>query len=197
MKNIIVLLLLLITASSCKNQYSLVDKKLKKCVNNKVNNEIKEVFNIKEDVKFYTLMNAVEKLIFKKDASKQTYLNYFENTLYNIDSIKKEKLLLEIETVFNKSKFNKSHPMSRIIFYSCPFNFIKKKSNQNYTTLKLQINALNKMDEKGIDSHREILIDWLTNIDEVEFNKIIYRSPFILIIYNHLKLEAPAPAQCH
>lgn len=194
---VIIGLFIMIVLIGCKSQDKTVEKSLKRCVNNSINEYLNGIYE-NSNLDFYELMKSTELVLNKfdliKNESRQEYIKLFKSIidLKVNDNSKKEsykKAFREILYILEKSKFDgngyfiKAYPLK-----VCPFEILIKEQNEMSSPLRIQMDATSQLEANGFDN-LEILKDLINNISDENFEKDIYRAPVILLVYLNLKLQ--------
>ncbi len=180
-KKLLILLVLIII--SCNNKEQRFEIELKNCVNQ----GLKESRPESED--FYDLMTSLENRMIEKGLLK---------------SKKKRDYLLLLKSIEDKSKGTKDFYFENIkylndnfpfnlflandlIFNQCPFKVYSKNEKENakiYNIGKLQ----NQIMESGF-INVELNEKLINNLQDTDFEKIVYRAPIIQLILINLDLK--------
>lgn len=182
-----VLIILLLVNSSCNKMNKIDNESLKKCVNLKVTESIKETFDKNYSADFYVLMNQVEKLLIIKgvleDKSLDSYKKAFSEMSNNENGVYLN-VFDELNHLLKDEKFGISFVNSYAIFKECPYYVLITEKNDVNSIIEKQFLHFSQME---IDGHYNInIIDDLINDTKLEKSSSnIYKAPItFLYIFN-------------
>lgn len=177
------LILFLFLNISCESQKQGNEIELRNCVTK----GLKELRPESEN--FYDLMNSLENKMIKKGIlkgkSKEDYLILLENI--ETETKKTKDFYIEnIEYLNDKFPFN-LFLANDLIFNQCPYKVYSQNERENtkiYNIGKLQ----NEIMESGFNN-LELNKKLISNYQDSDFEKIVYRAPIIELIIINLDLK--------
>lgn len=171
---------------SCNAQETETEQALKKCVNERVNKNVEELFG-KQPFDFYNFISEIENEFIEKDIlkgfKKDDYLNLYVDILNSaekpeyLDVYKRQNNIIEN---FGFKPFS-----TEAIFNQCPYIISSENKEDEGRFFYKQGSILNRMMAEGYDN-RKLFEELLNSVDEKNFNKIVYRAPVILLMMINL-----------
>lgn len=170
---------------SCNAQETETEQALKKCVNERVNKNVEELFG-KQPFDFYDFISEIENEFVQKDilktSKKDGYLNLYVDILNSekpmyVDAYEAQDSIIE--------KFGFKPFSTEAIFNQCPYITSSENKEGEGRLIYKQGSILNKMMAKGYDN-RKLFEELLNSVDDKNFDKIVYRAPVILLIMINL-----------
>lgn len=185
--------LIFITFLSCQSQNnSIIEEKLKECVNEVVNATTIDLESYdKNPFDFYYFMLEIEqKMLDSKmlqESNKNSYLNLFKNIQSETIDFNKEYTSI-IEMIEDKGFDFNLYRINDGVFNQCPYKVSVDTKDSEGKLIYNQGAILNKMMEQGY-YNETLLSDLMELTTEKEFGKIIYRAPVILLVIINLDNE--------
>jgi len=180
-------LILVIVFYSCSISKN-VEKRIEDCVIENYNSNLLNFYDI-EDGDFYKDILIVEDVFIQnKVIINNTQQNYFE-LIKNIDGINKNQAITIINKIndrFEKKgipKYQDNILTSGI--FSCPLKFFNDKNRANKYPIGIIGIGFNSLEYDNFQS-QELLNYMFSVIEEKDFNKLVYRSYYIIAIYLNL-----------
>jgi len=166
---------------SCGNHNLNVDNELKKCICKST------------EVNLYELAIGIENILLegldqRKIINKNAYITRIDKII-NFDVSKKHIIEKQLNKLFDKTKFDYENMSSYTdVFYVCPKKIVKGRKNN---VLELQFQMLDKffLSDAGSKQAGQVIKDWVLECPKNDFNKIEYRAPIILVLFNYLLTE--------
>ncbi len=187
--NLFVFIIFCFISSSCRSQSSnMTEVGLKKCINESVNNNTKEIFG-KNHFDFYDFMLEIENIMIANkmlgNRSREGYLDLFENiNKINNDDYKWE--YQEFVRLMDDKGFGYNHfVIQDAIFNQCPYKVSVDDKSGEGKFIYAQGTILNKLMKQGYDN-RKLLRKLIHSMDERNFDKIVYRAPVIFLVMINL-----------
>lgn len=175
-------LVLLIIVTSCNGQIKTDEKELMNCINQKINENTSEVYG-ETDINFYSLMNKVEEMLIEskllKGSNQNDYIKFIKDIQDKNIDVKKsyQKIVYFLET--NKYEHRFAMNIS-IVFGVCHNNILINENNEIKSTVSTQYQILSKLKAQGFENYK-LINRLIIETKKEDFNKIVYRSPIILL----------------
>lgn len=184
MKNIIFFCILAFIVS-CKARDTDTELKLKKCANEKVNdNRIQE-----KQIDFYLMTLEIERIFLEdnllENDKRKDYKDLF-NDIQNNKNDKYRKVYNIVIDKMSKTGFNFNLGiMNHDLFSKCPYSVSVESKESAGKKVFLFGTNLNNILIEGFDNN-EIIEKTLDDLTEKDFKKIVYRAPIILLVMINL-----------
>lgn len=165
----------------CKTQEEIVELKLKKCVNSEIQNFRKLYANpVSKDI--YSSLEEVENMFINKKFLQGRDIDSYKAFISDVqeDTGRQDALRKVLVENFNDQLLELIHDPTTILI-QCPQTVLITEKNSINSTLNLQYETMGWLIAEGYKNKEAI--DQLFSVTKAEdFNKIIYRTPFIFII---------------
>lgn len=177
----------MIISLSCQAQVRPIEKALKLCINKKLNEN--SPYNAGPD--FYKTTLDLEQLFIKNKCIDSIGKKEYYNFLFKIINEENDYEVIYHQSIkiLDNSKFPFGlFTTNNIIFNQCPNEITSKYKNSKEGIIDIQSSVFSELMEENYSSPN-ILKKLFDNIDEKNFNKIVYRAPIILVIIINLDLK--------
>ena len=175
---------------SCKSNYISSEEKLKECTKEKYNASILGVYGDIKGVDFFKHITTIENIFLSegliKNNSKEEYLSFIE---HRIEELKKEKAVAVINEINNQLKKQGIPKFENVILISgvfkCPIETYYAKNIKDKYPIKMISYSYGTLRDDSYNQNN-VLRDMFVLIEKKDFNKITFRSFYILEIYKKL-----------
>ena len=181
--------------ASCNSQ----DLIIKKCVNDKIDESIVYKYNDVEDAFFYKAIKEIELYLMQntnqKNINKRAFINiinFLELNVYNDqDKLLKYKNKLQKFLILYNIQPMSVYGNLKSLSVNCYYKKINKKTGVEFSvideTLIDHLDVFQKIFSEGYSFYNKDCFNKLINsLSTEKFNKIIYRVPLILMIYENM-----------
>ena len=189
------LLMMFFIVASCNSQ----DLIIKKCVNDKIDESIVYKYNDVEDAFFYKAIKEIELYLMQntnqKNINKRAFINiinFLELNVYNDqDKLLKYKNRLQKFLILYNIQPMSVYGNLKSLSVNCYYKKINKKTGVEFSvideTLIDHLDVFQKIFSEGYSFYSKDCFNKLINsLSTEKFDKIIYRVPLILMIYENI-----------
>ncbi|MBN7811741.1 hypothetical protein J0A68_12335 [Algoriphagus sp. H41] len=177
---VIILLMTIHLHSICKGQ-SIINEGLEACVEHRTVEIFKDVYGENSQMGVYEMASLVEGEFksegFLNNVTKEDYLRLVEYIYSNKRSFYENDLIREFSGI--------SGLLITSIVIDCPYEIVVKERNKLNSSLVLQLSNASELQASGYE--KEAVIDYIDGIDEIDFSRMVYRAPVIVILLFHLE----------
>jgi len=167
---------------SCNSQNNKLEKKMVVCVNKSISKNASDIYG-EIEIDFYNLMGEVEKILINEKFIKSPDQNNYRKLLKQItsNSIEVESIYKKINLFLESNKFDYNDFINiSIVFRKCINKAIVNKANHEDSTFSKQSRIFSHLEIQGFNDY-SILDKLIFETKKDDFDKIVYRSPIILL----------------
>jgi len=174
-------------AISCKSQGNIVEIKLQKCINTRINNGNYKTNKSTTSIHFYKVISNIESYFIEKnilnDVSKEGYLKAI-NKIFNNENKFYKEIYNDIVKIMNKENYNGLY-FSSAVLQDCP-SYIINSEKEIPKSLINQYTAMEKLYASG-PYEQDYVNELVTKVSDKDFIKIVYRAPIIITLYDLIR----------
>ncbi|MCM5662807.1 hypothetical protein [Galbibacter mesophilus] len=187
MNKFLILLILAFFLNSCKTQEEIIELKLKVCVNTEVQ-RFRRLNGNSNSKDIYISLLEIEDMLIKENFLQGKKLDSYKSLITNIlgDVENQESLREIIERNFKDQLLELTYDPT-VILIQCPQTILITEKNKINSTLNLQYETMNWLAAEEY-KNKEAIDQLFSVTNPKDFDKIIYRVPFIYIILMNMQV---------
>lgn len=185
---IILILISPLFSISCKSQEKLLEIKLQKCIDTRINNGYYKIKESSISINFYKIISDIERYFISKNIfkniSKEEYLKAINKIIKNNDIAFCEEMYNDILDIMNRGNYNGLY-FSSDALQNCP-HYVISTENEITTSLANQFDTMDKLFAFGT-YEQDYINELVTKISDQDFKRIVYRAPIIITLYEFIQ----------